>query len=74
MEDLRDTVHCGDYCGDLLSAYTLLMSRRELLWAVYAAIHVLETSSEASWRALAAGWQAWLDYAKSTAAKVSDYH
>ena len=43
---------------------------RELLWAVYSAIQVLETSNESNFQALAKGWQAWLDYTKSTAAKI----
>jgi hypothetical protein len=37
---------------------------------VYAAIQVLETSSNAEYQNLANGWQAWLDYTKSTAKTV----
>ena len=47
-----------------------LMITRELLWAVYSAVQVLETSHRADYQALAKEWQAWLDYAKSTASKV----
>ena len=43
---------------------------RELLWAVYSAVQVLGTSNRADYQALAKRWQAWLDYSKSTAAKV----
>ena len=46
------------------------MAARELLWAVYSAVQVLGTSNRADYQALAKHWQAWLDYAKSTAAKV----
>jgi hypothetical protein len=42
----------------------------ELIWAVYAAVHVLETSSRPDFQALAKGWQAWLDYTKLNAARV----
>jgi hypothetical protein len=51
-----------------------LMIVRELLWAVYSAVHVLESSGRADYQALAKGWQAWLDYAKSTASKVEWRH
>ena len=47
-----------------------LINFSELLWAVYSAVQVLETSHRSDYQALAKGWQAWLDYAKSTAAKV----
>lgn len=47
---------------------------RELLWAVYSAIRVLETSSNRDYRNLAKGWQAWLDYTKTTAAKASNFY
>jgi hypothetical protein len=42
----------------------------ELIWAVYAATHVLETSKNSQWQALAKGWQAWLDHTKATGAKL----
>jgi hypothetical protein len=46
------------------------MVARELLWAVYSAVQVLETSHRADYQALAKRWEEWLDYSKSTAAKV----
>ena len=42
----------------------------ELIWAVYSAVQVLETSPILGYSDLAKGWQSWLDYTKSTAAKV----
>ncbi|CEJ94702.1 hypothetical protein VHEMI10219 [[Torrubiella] hemipterigena] len=42
----------------------------ELLWAVYACISALEQSSSRSNHQLAADWQKWFDYAKTTVAKV----
>ena len=42
----------------------------ELLWAVYGAVQVLESSSKAKLRSLGKQWQAWLDYTKANAAKV----
>ncbi|SPO01984.1 probable GPI anchored protein [Cephalotrichum gorgonifer] len=42
----------------------------ELLWAVYAVIQALEKSHNKSFLKLAEGWQAWLDYTKSTAPKI----
>ncbi|OIW24776.1 putative GPI anchored protein [Coniochaeta ligniaria NRRL 30616] len=42
----------------------------ELLWAVYGMIQALENSSDQSYRKLAQGWSKWLDYTKSTAAKM----
>ncbi|KAM3511729.1 hypothetical protein MY11210_004619 [Beauveria gryllotalpidicola] len=42
----------------------------ELLWAVYGCISALEQSCKASHRRLAAQWQKWLDYAKTTVDKV----
>ncbi|KAM3448251.1 hypothetical protein MY3296_007934 [Beauveria thailandica] len=42
----------------------------ELLWAVYGCISALEKSCKASHRRLAAEWQKWLDYAKTTVDKV----
>ena len=45
----------------------------ELLWAVYAATQVLQTSEKPHFRDLGAQWQAWLDYTKTTAASIF-YH
>ncbi|KAL1966392.1 hypothetical protein VTN77DRAFT_4534 [Rasamsonia byssochlamydoides] len=42
----------------------------ELLWAVYSAIEVLENSPKESYQRLAQDWQRWLDYTKTTAAKI----
>ncbi|KAH6713228.1 putative GPI anchored protein [Leptodontidium sp. MPI-SDFR-AT-0119] len=42
----------------------------ELIWAVYGLIQVLETSNDPEYRKLAKSWQSWLDYTKSTVAKV----
>jgi hypothetical protein len=44
----------------------------ELIWAVYSAIQAMETSSNRKYQNLARQWQAWLDYTKLTAAKVSE--
>lgn len=46
------------------------MGCSELLWAVYACIHVLEQSHDRGSRDLAANWQQWFDYVKTTAAAV----
>ncbi|KAM0713761.1 hypothetical protein Q7P37_010723 [Cladosporium fusiforme] len=45
----------------------------ELLWAVYAAVQALETSRKPEYQALARQWQAWLDFTKSTVARIF-YH
>jgi hypothetical protein len=50
-----------------------LMIFRELLWAVYSIIQVLETSPRADYQALANGWQVWLDYTKTTAVTVGSF-
>lgn len=42
----------------------------ELLWAVYGCISALEKSCKASHHRLAADWQEWFDYAKTTVDKV----
>lgn len=42
----------------------------ELLWAVYGAVEVLESSEDASFNALGQAWQEWLDYAARNAARV----
>ncbi|KAK3676103.1 hypothetical protein LTR78_003853 [Recurvomyces mirabilis] len=42
----------------------------ELLWAVYAAVHVLQTSPDPAFRTLGSGWQSWLDYTKRHAAAI----
>jgi hypothetical protein len=42
----------------------------ELLWAVYGAVQVLGSSSNAEYQNLAKDWQSWLDYAKTTASRV----
>ena len=42
----------------------------ELLWAVYGAVQVLESSSKPKCQKLGQQWQAWLDYTKVNAAKV----
>lgn len=42
----------------------------ELLWAVYAAVQVLTSSSKPQFQQLGAQWQAWLDYTKVNAAKI----
>ncbi|XWW98398.1 hypothetical protein V2A60_006398 [Cordyceps javanica] len=42
----------------------------ELLWAVYGCISALEKSCRASDRRLAADWQKWFEYAKTTVDKV----
>lgn len=44
--------------------------RRELLWAVYGCIQALENTGNPKYLKLARSWQNWLDYAKSTVAKV----
>lgn len=43
---------------------------RELLWAVYGIVQVLESSPNQSYRQLGLEWQEWLDYTKTTVAKV----
>ncbi|KAM3552827.1 hypothetical protein ARSEF4850_007199 [Beauveria asiatica] len=50
--------------------WTLIHMNSELLWAVYGCISALEKSCKASHRRLAAEWQKWLDYAKTTVDKV----
>jgi hypothetical protein len=42
----------------------------ELLWAVYGFIQALENTADKSYRELAQKWQTWMDYTKTTAAKV----
>lgn len=42
----------------------------ELIWAVYAAVDVLESSKDSEWRNLAKEWQKWLDYSAQNAARV----
>ena len=42
----------------------------ELLWAVYAAVQVLESSSKPQFQNLGSQWQVWLDYTKVYAAKI----
>lgn len=42
----------------------------ELIWAVYAAVQVLEPSRNNEWQSLAEGWQNWLDYTASNAARI----
>ncbi|KAF2244423.1 putative GPI anchored protein [Trematosphaeria pertusa] len=42
----------------------------ELLWAVYGAVQALERSNQSEFTDLARGWQAWLDYTKTTATEV----
>jgi hypothetical protein len=44
---------------------------RELIWAIYAAIEAMESTNDKSYHALAAGWTEYLDYLKTTVAKVS---
>lgn len=55
--------------SDLL--YLLLTSQRELLWAVYAFVQALENTGKPSYAELASQWQKWIDYTKTTGAKVS---
>jgi len=43
----------------------------ELLWAVYGFIQALESTENRSYLELARKWQAWMDYTKTTAAKVT---
>lgn len=45
----------------------------ELLWAIYAAVQALSCSHDHQYRRLGSRWQAWLDYTKTTAAKLF-YH
>lgn len=45
----------------------------ELIWAVYAAVQALESSSKANYQSLATKWQAWLDYTKQNAVKMFYY-
>ncbi|KAK4561672.1 hypothetical protein LTR86_004351 [Recurvomyces mirabilis] len=42
----------------------------ELLWAVYAAVHVLQNSPDPAFRTLGASWQSWLDYTKFHATSI----
>lgn len=42
----------------------------ELLWAVYGAVQALESSSKTKYQSLGKQWQAWLDYAKTNAARM----
>ncbi|KUJ15856.1 putative GPI anchored protein [Mollisia scopiformis] len=41
-----------------------------LIWAVYSAVQVLEMSAMPEYNDLVKKWQSWLDYTKTTAAKV----
>ncbi|KAJ5881865.1 uncharacterized protein N7529_000537 [Penicillium soppii] len=45
----------------------------ELLWAVYGFIQALENTGDKSYLELAQKWQVWMDYTKTTAAKIF-YH
>ncbi|KAJ6097338.1 hypothetical protein N7499_001712 [Penicillium canescens] len=42
----------------------------ELLWAVYGFIQALESTGNKSYLGLAQKWQTWMDYTKTTAAKI----
>ncbi|KAF2095699.1 putative GPI anchored protein [Rhizodiscina lignyota] len=42
----------------------------ELIWSVYAAVQVLESSPNREWKTLAKAWQTWLDYTASNAARI----
>lgn len=42
----------------------------ELLWAVYGFIQALENTGNKLYLELAQKWQIWMDYTKTTAAKV----
>ncbi|KAH8691986.1 putative GPI anchored protein [Talaromyces proteolyticus] len=42
----------------------------ELLWAVYGFIQSLENTENKSYQQLASDWQIWMDYTKTTAAKI----
>ena len=50
-----------------------MLTYSELIWGIYAVIAAIEDSGCEEWTELGKGWQAWLDYAKTTAAKVSMY-
>lgn len=56
-----------EYLEDTITKKKL--NDRELIWAVYSAIQAM--SSNKNYQTLAQGWQAWPDYTKLTAAKVS---
>lgn len=43
----------------------------ELLWSVYGAISVLDSTKNKEYLSLAKRWQSWLDYTKNTAARVN---
>ena len=45
----------------------------ELIWAVYAAVQALDSSSKANYKSLATKWQLWLDYTKQNAVKMFYY-
>lgn len=45
--------------------------RSELLWAVYGFIQALENTRNRAYLELAQKWQGWMDYTKTTGAKVS---
>ncbi|KAH1425567.1 hypothetical protein KXV65_006284 [Aspergillus fumigatus] len=42
----------------------------ELLWAVYAFVQALENTGKPSYAELASQWQKWIDYTKTTGAKI----
>lgn len=42
----------------------------ELIWAVYALVHVLHQSNVSEFRQLGDSWEMWLNYTKETAAQV----
>jgi hypothetical protein len=48
----------------------LICYESELLWAVYGFIQALESTGNKSYLGLAQKWQTWMDYTKTTAAKV----
>ncbi|KAJ5662378.1 uncharacterized protein N7477_009994 [Penicillium maclennaniae] len=46
------------------------LDNSELLWAVYGFIQALESTGDKSYASLAQKWQIWMDYTKTTAAKI----
>lgn len=60
----------GYEVGVFLPPFQHTHTGRELIWAVYAAVHVLNSSNRTEFRQLGQSWQAWLDYAKVNAASV----
>lgn len=75
---MRPTVDWENRVPALDNGYVTILSlefcadnkRRELLWAVYAVVHVLRQTKAVEYVALAESWETWLNYTKLNAPRV----